>query len=62
MLILMRRPGETICIGEDTTVTVLGVDRNRVRLGIKAPKSIRVDRQEIREKILEEQKVAVSGK
>lgn len=62
MLILMRRPGETICIGEDITVMVLGVDRNRVRLGIKAPKSIRVDRQEIREKILEEQKVAASGK
>jgi carbon storage regulator len=50
MLILMRRPGETICIGDDVTITILGIERNRVRLGIKAPRDIAVDRQEVAEK------------
>lgn len=50
MLVLMRRVGETICIGDDTTVTVKAVDRNRVRLGINAPKTVSVDRKEIRDK------------
>jgi carbon storage regulator len=50
MLILMRRPGETICVGNDVTVTVLGIERNRVRLGIKAPREVTVDRAEVAEK------------
>lgn len=50
MLILMRRPGETICIGNDITVTVMSLDRNRVRIGINAPRDVIVDRQEIAEK------------
>ena len=50
MLILMRRPNETICIGGDITITVLGVERNRVRLGIKAPRDVVVDREEVAEK------------
>ncbi len=47
MLILTRRVGETVMIGEDVTVTVLGVKGNQVRLGINAPRSIAVHREEI---------------
>ena len=47
MLILTRRVGETIKIGEDIEVTVIGVNGAQVRLGIKAPKETRVDREEI---------------
>lgn len=50
MLILSRRTGETVMIGEDVTVTILGVKGNQVRIGIKAPKNMRVDREEIRER------------
>ena len=51
MLILTRRTGETLMIGEDVTVMVLGVKGNQVRLGINAPKHVRIDREEIRERI-----------
>lgn len=47
MLILTRRPGETLMIGPDIAVTVIGVKGNQVRLGIKAPKDVIVDREEI---------------
>jgi carbon storage regulator len=47
MLILTRRPGTTIVIGNDITVTVLNVDGNHVRLGIGAPRSIGVHREEV---------------
>ncbi|MGH8150641.1 MAG: carbon storage regulator CsrA [Steroidobacteraceae bacterium] len=47
MLILTRRPGERLCIGEHVVVTVLGVKGNQVRIGITAPRDIAVDRQEI---------------
>ena len=50
MLILMRRPGETICIGGHITVTVMGLEGNRVRIGVNAPRDIVVDREEIAEK------------
>lgn len=50
MLILTRRVGETIRVGTDVEVTVLGVNRNQVRIGIKAPGSMAVDRQEIWER------------
>jgi len=50
MLILTRRPVETIYIGEDVTVTVLGVNGNQVRFGINAPRHIEIDRAEVREK------------
>lgn len=56
MLILTRRIGETIMIGDHITVTVLGVNGNQVRLGIEAPKTVRVDREEVRERILREQR------
>jgi carbon storage regulator len=47
MLILTRRGGETIMIGSDVTVTVLGVKGNQVRLGINAPKNVAVHREEV---------------
>jgi carbon storage regulator len=47
MLILTRRPHETLCIGDDIRITVLGFQGDRVRLGIEAPRSIAVDREEI---------------
>lgn len=47
MLILTRRPGETIKIGDDIEVTVLSIKGNQVRLGVTAPKDVPVDREEI---------------
>jgi len=47
MLILKRRVGKTLMIGDDVTVTVLGVKGNQVRIGIKAPKDVAVHRDEI---------------
>lgn len=51
MLILTRRVGETLMIGDEVTVTVLGVKGNQVRLGITAPKDVGVHREEIYQKI-----------
>ena len=47
MLILTRRVGETLMVGDDVTVTVLGVKGNQVRIGVNAPKEVAVDREEI---------------
>ncbi len=55
MLILTRRVGETIMIGDSVTVTVLGVKGNQVRVGVNAPKDIAVHREEIYERINREQ-------
>ena len=54
MLILTRRVGETITIGSNVTVTVLGVKGNQVRIGINAPKDVEVHREEIYERIRQE--------
>ncbi|MDB5971538.1 MAG: carbon storage regulator [Hydrocarboniphaga sp.] len=54
MLILTRRVGETVMIGDNVAVTVLGVKGNQVRVGIKAPKDTPVHREEIFERIRRE--------
>ncbi|MGE3296084.1 MAG: carbon storage regulator CsrA [Porticoccaceae bacterium] len=61
MLILTRRVGETIVIGDDVTVTVLGVKGNQVRLGVNAPRDLPVHREEIYERIQQEHQAAAGG-
>lgn len=54
MLILTRRIGETLMVGDEVTVTVLGVKGNQVRLGVNAPKHVAVHREEIYDRIQHE--------
>jgi carbon storage regulator len=66
MLILTRRPGESVKIGDDITVTVLGVRGNQLRLGFTAPQNVAVHREEVYERIRSERLTnvaqAMSGK
>ncbi|MGV6859666.1 MAG: carbon storage regulator CsrA [bacterium] len=57
MLILTRRVGETLMVGDDVSITVLGVKGNQVRVGINAPKDVPVHREEIYQRIKGEQEV-----
>jgi carbon storage regulator len=61
MLILTRRVGETLMIGDEVTVTVLGVKGNQVRIGVNAPKDVSVHREEIYERIKNEEQEVKQG-
>ena len=54
MLVLSRRLGETLIIGDEVKVTILGISGNQVRLGISAPKEVSVHREEVYLRIMEE--------
>ncbi|NNM51233.1 MAG: carbon storage regulator CsrA [Pseudomonadales bacterium] len=58
MLILTRRVGETLMVGDEVTVTVLGVKGNQVRIGVNAPKDVAVHREEIYQRIQREKGTA----
>jgi carbon storage regulator len=61
MLILTRRVGEALMVGDEVTVTVLGVKGNQVRIGVHAPKHVSVHREEIYERIRAEQQAESDG-
>lgn len=56
MLILTRRVGETVVVGDEITITVLGIKGNQIRCGINAPKRVAVHREEIYERIKREER------
>lgn len=62
MLILTRRVGETLMVGDDVTVTVLGVKGNQVRIGVDAPKDVAVHREEIYQRIQNEKEAGDAAK
>ena len=61
MLVLSRRPGESLTIGDDVVVTVVGVSGDQIRLGITAPREVRVLREEVYKAMREENQAAANG-
>lgn len=61
MLILSRRPGESVAIGDNIVITVVALSGNQVRLGIDAPREVRVLRQEILKAMQDENRAAADG-
>jgi carbon storage regulator len=61
MLILSRRPGESLTIGDEITITVIGVSGNQIRLGITAPREVRVLREEIYQSMHAENRAAATA-
>jgi carbon storage regulator len=61
MIILTRRLGESLKIGEDVTVTVLAVKGNQVRIGIAAPRNVAVHREEVYKRVAKERAQSFSG-
>lgn len=62
MLILTRKVGEALMVGDDVNITVLGVKGNQVRIGVSAPKEVAVHREEIYQRIQKEKNQADLGK
>jgi carbon storage regulator len=60
MLVLTRRVGETLIVGNDVSVTILGVKGKQIRIGVNAPKDVTVHREEIYERIRREQRPVIS--
>ena len=61
MLVLSRKAGEVLCIGEDITIEVLSVEGDRVRIGISAPKKTRILRKELKDATIEANKTAINA-
>jgi carbon storage regulator len=61
MLILSRRPGESLTIGDDVVVTLVGVSGNQIRLGITAPREVRVLREEVYKAVREQNQAAANA-
>ena len=59
MLILPRRVGERLLIGEDVTITILGIKDNEIRMSIDAPPDIKIYRDEVHQRIVKDQKAGV---
>ncbi len=61
MLVLTRRPGESVVVGHEVTVTVLEVRQDQVRIGVDAPRSVSIHRQEVYDQIVRENASAVTS-
>lgn len=61
MLVITRRVGEKLIIGENVTITILGVKGNQMRIGIEAPPDVAVNREEIYQRIVKERECLNSG-
>jgi carbon storage regulator len=61
MLVLTRKPGESIRIGDNIKLTIVDVDGNNIKIGIDAPRTVAIHREEVYKRILDENKKAVSS-